>query len=86
MGFVTHLCADKDALYAKAAELAHEIAANSPLAVEGTKEVLNYSREQGIAAGLEYVAQKNAVALYCEDLKEAMRAFAEKRPPVFIGK
>ena len=86
MGFITHICADLDALYATAGELAREIAANSPVAVEGTKEVLNYTRNHGVEAGLEYVAQKNAVALYCEDLKEAMLAFAEKRPPVFTGK
>ena len=86
MGFITHICADLDALYAKAGELAREIAANSPVAVEGTKEVLNYTRNHGVEAGLEYVAQKNAVALYCEDFKEAIQAFAQKRPPVFTGK
>jgi enoyl-CoA hydratase/carnithine racemase len=86
MGFITHAYADRDTLYAKANELAREIAANSPLAVEGTKEVLNYTRDHGVSAGLEYVAQKNAVALYCEDLKEVMQAFVEKRKPVFRGR
>ena len=86
MGFITHTCADRDTLYVKADELAREIAANSPLAVEGTKEVLNYTRDHGVSAGLEYVAQKNAVYLYCEDLKEAMQAFAEKRQPKFRGR
>jgi enoyl-CoA hydratase/carnithine racemase len=85
MGFVTQICTDCDDLYVRAGELALEIAANSPVAVEGTKEVLNYSRDHGVEVGLEYVAQKNAVALYCEDFKEAMQAFAEKRPPVFTG-
>jgi enoyl-CoA hydratase/carnithine racemase len=86
MGLVTHICTDCDDLYVRAGELAREIAANSPLAVEGAKEVLNYTRDHGVEAGLEYVAHKNAVALYCEDFKEAMQAFAEKRPPVFSGK
>lgn len=86
MGFVTHICEDRDALYARAGDLAREIAANSPLAVEGTKEVINHTRDHGISAGLEYVAQKNAVVLYSDDLKEAMKAFSEKRPPVFTGR
>lgn len=86
MGFVTRICPDRESLYDEAQKLALEIAANSPLAVEGTKEVARYTRENGVRAGLEFVAQKNAVMLYSEDLKEAMRAFMEKRPPQYKGK
>ncbi len=84
-GFITHICEDREALYGRADKLAREIADNAPLAVEGTKDVINYTRDHGIAAGLEYVAQKNAVLLYADDLKEALQAFAEKRRPVFKG-
>lgn len=85
MGFITHLCDDRDSLYREAGRVAGEIAGCSPLAVQGAKEVINYSRDHGIRAGLEYVAQKNAAAIMSEDLMEAFKAFVEKRPPKFKG-
>ncbi len=86
MGFVTRVCEDRAALYEEAKKLATEIAACSPLAVQGTKEVLVYSRENGVYPGLEYAAQKNAAVLPCEDVIEAVQAFMQKRPPEFKGK
>lgn len=86
MGFITRICEDRDSLYKEAGGLAHEIAANSPLAVEGVKDTVRFSRENGVKAGLEYVAQKNAAILMCDDLKEAVQAFMEKRRPDFKGR
>ncbi len=86
MGFITHLCENQDELYKKAGEIAQEMADCPPLAVQGTKEVIVYSRDNGVQAGLEYVAQKNAAILPSDDLMEAFRAFMEKRKPVFTGK
>jgi enoyl-CoA hydratase/carnithine racemase len=86
MGFITHLCEDRESLYAEAKKLAEEIAGHSPIAVQGTKEVILFSRDKGIYPGMEYVAQKNAAALPCEDVIEAFSAFMEKRPPAFKGK
>ncbi len=86
MGFITRICPDREALIAEARRLAGEIAACSPLAVQGTKDVLLYSRDKGIYPGLEYVAQKNAAAIPSEDMIEAAMAFMEKRTPVFKGK
>lgn len=86
MGFITHLCDDREKLYDEAGKTAVEIAACSPLSVQGAKEVILYSRDHGVQAGLEYVAQKNAAALRSEDLMEAVQAFMEKRVPVYKGK
>lgn len=86
MGFVTHVYKDHDNLYEEAGKLAAEIAACSPLAVQGTKDAIIYSRDHGISAGLAYSAQKNAALLPCEDLMEAFGAFRERRPPDFKGK
>lgn len=85
-GLVTRICEDRPTLYEAAKKLAAQIAACPPLTVQGTKEVINFSRDNGIAAGLQYVAQKNAAALPSEDLIEAVAAFMEKRKPLFKGK
>jgi enoyl-CoA hydratase/carnithine racemase len=86
MGLITRICDDRPTLVREAEKLAAQIAACPPLTVQGTKEVIIYSRDHGIEAGLQYVAQKNAAALPSEDLFEAAAAFMEKRAPVFKGK
>jgi enoyl-CoA hydratase/carnithine racemase len=86
MGLITRICEDREALYAEAQKLAAQIAGCPPLTVQGTKDVILYSREHGIRAGLEYVAQKNSAALPSEDVMEAVTAFMEKRTPKFKGK
>jgi enoyl-CoA hydratase len=86
MGFITRICEDRQQLYEEAKRIASQIAACPPLAVQGTKEVILYSRDHGVSAGLHYAAQKNAAGLPSEDLKEAISAFMEKRTPVFKGK
>ncbi len=76
---------DQTALMARARELAATIAANSPLAVQGSKHVLGYASRREVDANLDYVAVWNAAFLHSEDLGEAMQAFMQRRPPVFRG-
>ena len=59
----TDACIISDTSQGLAEKLAFEIAACPPLTVQGTKDVIIYSRDHGIKAGLNYVAQKNAAAL-----------------------
>jgi enoyl-CoA hydratase/carnithine racemase len=86
LGLITRICKDRQALYEEAKTLATQIADCPPMAVQGTKEVLLYSRDHGVYPGLAYVAQKNSAALPSEDVVEAVTAFMEKRKPVFKGK
>jgi len=86
MGFITQICEDRSRLYEEAGRLAAEIAACPPLTVQGTKDVILYSRDSGVYPGLQYVAQKNAAMLKSEDLMEAVTAFMEKRKPIYKGK
>ena len=86
MGLITRICEDRDALYAEAQKIADQIAQCPPLTVQGAKDVILYSRDHGIEAGLSYVAQKNAAQLPSEDVVEAVTAFMEKRKPQFKGK
>ncbi len=87
IGLVNHVApGGPDGVYQAARALASEIAANSPIAVQGTKAVLAAGDGRTVAEGLEYVATWNAAMLASDDLTEAMAAFVEKRPPRFTGR
>ena len=63
--------------------IAQTIAAKSTLAIRGTKDVLNFSRDHSVADGLNYVAGWNAAMLLSSDLSESIVAQREKRAPRF---
>ena len=86
MGLINHLYADQAKLMDAAQKLAAQIAANAPLAIKCTKEVLNFSRFVNIYDGMALAIQKNASLVMTEDIKEAMFAFLERRPADFKGK
>lgn len=86
IGLVNDVYTDHETLMAAALGMAAEIAANSPLAVAGTKAVLNEDREENVARGLRHVALWNSAFLHSEDLLEAVAALGERRPGVFHGK
>jgi enoyl-CoA hydratase len=85
IGLVNDLFPDAGAVLDAARAMAAEIAANSPLAVMGTKAVLEACADRSVAEGLDYVAVWNAAFLASDDLSEALAAFVEKRPPVYSG-
>ena len=72
MGFVTRLCADREALSGRRRALRTRSPALPPLAVQGTKEMLLQGRDNGVQAGLAYIAQKNAALIPNEDMMEAV--------------
>ncbi|MEN3161256.1 crotonase/enoyl-CoA hydratase family protein [Tistrella mobilis] len=72
-----------DALNEGVLAIAAGIAAKSPLAIRGTKEMITYVRDHSVADGLNYIATWNAAMLLSDDLTEAMTAFFEKRPASF---
>lgn len=78
--------ADHKALMSGAEEMALEIAACSPLAVQASKDVLNYGIGKSIDDGLKYVATISTNIIPSDDLFEAVTAFTEKRKPKFTGK
>src|SRR5579862_8927353 len=86
IGLVNEVWPDAPQALTAAHRLAAEIAANSPLAVQGTKAVLAACEDRSVAEGLDYVATWNAGFLGSDDLVEAMTAFMEKRAPDFRGR
>lgn len=60
---------DKETLMAGALEMAAEIAGRSPVAVQGTKINLVYSRDHSVAEGLDYMVRTtvtNTFLLPCQ--------------------
>ena len=80
IGLVSRVCEDvvKDAI-----ELANQIAANSPVAVMGTKRSLLYSRDHTVAEGLEHIATHNALALMTSDIPSSFMAISNKEKANF---
>lgn len=74
-----------EALLPRAEALAAAIAAMPPLAVQAAKRVMDRGMEAGLAAGLDAELHAAAILFATEDRREGMRAFVEKRPPVFRG-
>jgi len=85
IGLVNDLLPDVAALHARAREIAAEIAANSPLAVQGAKQVLGFAVRREVDAALDYVALWNSAFLHSDDLTEAMSAFMQRRAPQYRG-
>jgi len=85
MGLVNAVYPDLETLLAAAKKLAAQIAENAPLAVMGTKEVLNYSRTASIEEGMNMAIGKNSVLFSSQDLIEAFTAFVQNRKPDFKG-
>ena len=83
IGLVNQLFETPEILLEGVRQIARTIAAKSPLAIRGTKEMLNYGRDHSVADGLNQVATWNAAMLMSADLEEAMAAMRDKRLPRF---
>lgn len=82
-GFVNGVLEDQDALLRQAQALAERIAAQSPLAVAGSKFMLDRALDRSVAEGLELVSLWNAAMFVTEDVPQALAAQREKARPVF---
>jgi enoyl-CoA hydratase len=85
IGLVNRVYSDTEALARAASDLAREVAANSPLVVQGIKTVLRAEEGMSTEAALDHMALWNTSFLMSNDLREAMSTFLEKRPPEYTG-
>lgn len=72
---------EPDQVMPRAIEIAEMIAANAPMAVEGTKSIAHQWRQLQIDESYRFGSWVGRVVLNSDDAKEGPRAFAEKRAP-----
>ncbi|WOX06364.1 crotonase/enoyl-CoA hydratase family protein [Microbulbifer pacificus] len=83
MGLVNKVFANQEALIAAVMEIAAQIAANSPLAVVGCKEMLNYSRDHSVEDSLRYMATWQSGMFRQDDMMKSFIAKSQKTQPAF---
>ena len=84
LGLVSRLVAPEE-LMPTAYELARKIAAGPPIAVRLAKRAIHRNAESDLRSALEFETFAQNVCSETEDAREGIRAFVEKRPPVFRG-
>jgi enoyl-CoA hydratase len=70
----------------EAVTLAGEISRMSPIATQLAKEAVNRAFETHLDEGLQFERKNFYLCFSSEDQKEGMKAFIEKRTPVYRGK
>lgn len=83
VGFVNKVFADRETMLREVTAIARLIAAKSPLAVRGSKEMLLYSRDHSVSEGLNYIATWNAGMMSQVDLQAGIEAQAQKKLAVY---
>ncbi len=83
---LVHEVAPADGLLTRCLEIADEIAAGAPLAVEQAKHAVHAGMQVDLDAGLAIEREAYQRVIPTEDRLEALAAFREKRAPVFRGR
>jgi enoyl-CoA hydratase/carnithine racemase len=85
MGLVNRVVAP-DELAAATREMAAEIAANAPLAVQATKRMMRLGLQETFEANVHHVFMQLLPLFGSEDFREGLQSFLEKRPAEFHGR
>jgi enoyl-CoA hydratase/carnithine racemase len=84
-GMVNRIC-KPDALVQQALETAAVIAANAPISTRQIKQSVNYGLNMDLASGMMFEIEAYNRMVPTEDRREGIRAFNEKRKPVYQGR
>lgn len=85
INLVNDMYPDKETLNRKALEMARDIAANPPMAVQGAKDVFLFNEDVPLDQALDYNAARSSMIMPSEDMAEAMAAHLQKREGKFKG-
>ena len=77
---------EQDKLLEETENLMKTIIKNGPVALAACKTLVDDGLNMSFEAGLRYEAELNGMLADTEDAAEGLKAFFEKRPPVFKGK
>jgi enoyl-CoA hydratase len=75
-----------ESLMDEAKKMANEIASKPPISVRAAKEAILRAQDTTLEVGLDFERKAFYTLFATEDSKEGMKAFLEKRKPVFKGK
>lgn len=84
LGLVNAVYADHESMLKAVMDIARQIASKAPLAIYGSKRIINYARDHSTADSLDYIGIWNASMLQTAEIDEAMAAAGEKRSGDFV--
>ena len=86
LGMVNHVRDDYDSAVEKAIEIATKIGEKGPIAIRAAKKAVHFGIDMDLESGLQHEQDCYQMVINTEDRMEGLRAFAEKRKPVYQGK
>ena len=75
-----------ETLMDEAKKIAKEIASKPPLSIRAAKQAILMAQDASLQVGLEFERKTFYTLFATEDAKEGMKAFLEKRKPIFNGR
>lgn len=82
---ILHRVVEQEELMVACRELARDISVNAPIAVKQAKFAIRNGISVDVQTGLQLEEKAYELTIPTKDRIEALDAFNEKRPPVFIG-